>query len=204
MTVRVLVHASDPVNRAGVAALLRPAREVELVIEGEESDIVVLAESTVAAAQLEEVDRLRTTRRTRCVVVAGRFAEKDLMTAVRCGVVSVLPFEGVSATKLLSTIVGVGQGRSVMPHRLQAALLRQLNELRRDLLTPNGLTLSGLDERELDVLGLIAEGFRTDEIAAKLSYSEGTVKSVLHGAMTRLNLANRAHAVAYAIRAGLL
>jgi DNA-binding NarL/FixJ family response regulator len=199
---RVLIHASDPVNRAGARALLRPAREIELVIEGERADVVVLVESEVTGAHLEELDRLRA--RARCVVVTNRLAERDMMTAARCGVMSVLQFETITAGRLVSAILGAAHGRSLLPPRLQAALLRQLVDLRCDLLAPSGLTLSGLDERELDVLGLIAEGFRTDEIASKLSYSEGTVKSVLHGAMTRLGLANRAHAVAYALRAGAL
>ena len=38
----------------------------------------------------------------------------------------------------------------------------------------------------------------TGEIASKLSYSERTVKNVMHGLTTRLHLRNRAHAVAYA------
>jgi DNA-binding NarL/FixJ family response regulator len=202
MTVRVLIDASDPVSRAGVLALLRPAREIELVTPGEQADVLLLVEHAVPTARLEQVNRVR--GRARCVVVTDALAERDVMTAVRCGVVSVLPTATVTAARLVSAIVGVRHGRATLPANLQAALLRQLTELRRDLLAPNGLTLSGLDARELDVLGLIAEGFRTDEIAAKLSYSEGTVKSVLHGTMTRLGLVNRAHAVAYAIRAGAL
>jgi DNA-binding CsgD family transcriptional regulator len=42
----------------------------------------------------------------------------------------------------------------------------------------------------------------TADIAAKLSYSERTVKNVLHGLMTRYQLKNRPHLVAYAIREG--
>ena len=202
MTVRVLVHASDPINRAGVRALLRPSREIELLTDGERPDVVVLAEAEVTGAHLEELHRLRAG--ARCVVVTAQLAERDMMTAARCGVVSVLSTETVSVGRLVSAVVGATHGRALLPPNLQAALLRQLIELRRDLLTPNGITLSGLDMRELDVLSLIAEGFRTDEIASKLSYSEGTVKTVLHGAMTRLGLANRAHAVAHALRAGAL
>jgi DNA-binding NarL/FixJ family response regulator len=202
VTVRVLVHASDPINRAGTRVLLRPAREVVLLTDGEQPDVVVLAENEVTGAHLEELDRLRSG--ARCVVVADRFAERDMMTAARCGVVSVLSTEHLTQGRLVSTVVGAVHGRAVLPPKLQAALLRQLTELRRDLLTPNNITLSGLDMRELDVLGLIAEGFRTDEIASKLSYSEGTVKTVLQGAMTRHGLTNRAHAVAHALRAGAL
>jgi DNA-binding NarL/FixJ family response regulator len=201
--VRVLVNASDPVDRAGARALLRPAREIELVIEGERADVVLLVEHAVAAAQLQAMDRSRD-RAAKCVVVTGHFPEREMMTAARCGVVSVLPQEGMTASRLVSAVLGATRGIALLPPRLQAALLRQVIELRRDLLAPNGIALSGLDMRELDVLGLIAEGFRTDEIASKLSYSEGTVKTVLHGVMTRLGLANRAQAVAYAMRAGVL
>lgn len=198
----MLIDATDPVSGAGARTLLRPAREVELVTPGEPVDVLLLVEPAVTAARLEEVGRRR--GRARCVVVTDHLAERDMMTAARCGVCSVLPTATVTARALVAAIVGAGHGRAVLPPVLQAALLRQLTELRRDLLAPNGLTLSGLDARELDVLSLIAEGFRTDEIAAKLSYSEGTVKGVLHGTMTRLGLVNRAHAVAYAIRAGAL
>ena len=54
------------------------------------------------------------------------------------------------------------------------------------------------------MLRLVAEGFGTEEIAAKLCYSERTVKNVLYGLMTRCGLNNRAHAVAYALRAGAI
>jgi DNA-binding NarL/FixJ family response regulator len=50
------------------------------------------------------------------------------------------------------------------------------------------------------VLRLVADGYETREIASKLSYSERTVKNVLHELTSRLQLRNRAHAVAYALR----
>ena len=71
-------------------------------------------------------------------------------------------------------------------------------------LMPKGIALSGLTDREKGVLKLVAEGWGTSEIAATLSYSERTVKSVLHDITSRLNLRNRSHAVAYAVRQGLI
>ncbi|WP_256069858.1 MULTISPECIES: LuxR C-terminal-related transcriptional regulator [unclassified Streptomyces] len=41
-------------------------------------------------------------------------------------------------------------------------------------------------------------------MAIKLSYSERTVKYILYGLMKRFSLRNRAHAVSYAIRAGII
>ncbi|WP_239013681.1 response regulator transcription factor [Streptomyces sioyaensis] len=51
---------------------------------------------------------------------------------------------------------------------------------------------------------MVSEGKELAEIAAKLCYSERTVKYILYGLMKRLQLRNRSHAVSYAIRAGLI
>lgn len=72
------------------------------------------------------------------------------------------------------------------------------------MLGPRGLTASGLETREVDVLRLIAEGLDTAEIADRMKYSERTVKNILYAMMTRLNLRNRSHAVAYAMRSGII
>ena len=63
---------------------------------------------------------------------------------------------------------------------------------------------SVLCEREMDVIRLLADGLGTAEIARHLNYSERTVKSIVHGVITRLKLRNRSHAVAFAIRNDLL
>jgi DNA-binding NarL/FixJ family response regulator len=67
-----------------------------------------------------------------------------------------------------------------------------------------GLNLGGLSAREIDVLRLAADGFDTGEIALKLSYSKRTVTNILHDVTSRFHLTNRTHAVAYAIREGLI
>jgi DNA-binding CsgD family transcriptional regulator len=72
------------------------------------------------------------------------------------------------------------------------------------VLSPRGLTLTGLTPRETEVLRLVAEGHDTAEIAETMCYSERTVKNILHDLTTRLQLRNRSHAVAYAMREGLI
>jgi DNA-binding CsgD family transcriptional regulator len=56
----------------------------------------------------------------------------------------------------------------------------------------------------VEVLRLLADGLDTVEIADRLNYSERTIKNVLHAMMTRLNLRNRSHAVAFGLRCGAL
>ncbi|MGR7000683.1 response regulator transcription factor [Yinghuangia aomiensis] len=101
-------------------------------------------------------------------------------------------------------IRAVARGEGSVPADLLGRLLEQVGRLQGQVLGPLGLNVNGLAEREIEVLRLIAEGYETADIATKLSYSERTIKNVLHGIISRLHLRNRAHAVAYALRQGLI
>ncbi len=59
-----------------------------------------------------------------------------------------------------------------------------------------------LAERERCVLQLFADGLTTREVARQMCYSERTIKNVLQDLTIRLNVRNRTHAVAYAVRNG--
>ena len=95
-------------------------------------------------------------------------------------------------------------GAGEVPADLLGRLLEQVGRLQRQVLSPRGLTFAGLTPRETEVVRLVADGLDTSEIALRMSYSERTVKNVLHDLTTRLQLRNRTHAVAYAVREGLI
>ena len=80
----------------------------------------------------------------------------------------------------------------------------QVRRLQQEVLTPRGIGTDGLNDRERSVLVLLAEGLDTTEIAQRLAYSERTIKNIIHDVITRLNLRNRSHAVAYAIKSGIV
>jgi DNA-binding NarL/FixJ family response regulator len=98
----------------------------------------------------------------------------------------------------------VASGDGLLPPDLLGRLLSQVGHLQRQVLAPRGLTFSGLTERELGVLRLLADGHDTAEVGKQLFYSERTVKNIVHDLTSRLELRNRTHAVAYAIREGLI
>jgi DNA-binding NarL/FixJ family response regulator len=109
-----------------------------------------------------------------------------------------------SPEQLIAVIRAAASGDGSVPPDLLGRLLNQVSTIQRTVLEPRGLTLCGLADREVAILRLVAEGLDTAEIAAKLSYSQRTIKSVLHDITGRLHLRNRAHAVAYAMRNGLI
>ena len=61
-----------------------------------------------------------------------------------------------------------------------------------------------LSDREYDVLRMLADGESTRGIAERLSYSERTVKNIIHDLLSKLNCKTRAHAVALAARQGVI
>lgn len=61
-----------------------------------------------------------------------------------------------------------------------------------------------LSRRELEILGVLCQGLRTDEIAAKLGISKHTVVTHVRNIMRKLEVSSRVDAVSWAIRSGVL
>jgi DNA-binding CsgD family transcriptional regulator len=72
------------------------------------------------------------------------------------------------------------------------------------LLTEDAPQRPKVTPRELEVLGLVAEGLSTREIARRLWVTEETVKTHIKRLHDRLGARTRAHAVAIAFRSGIL
>jgi DNA-binding NarL/FixJ family response regulator len=204
--VSVSVHARDPISEAGVASQLRPRPEVR-VLPPEELDRAEVAVIVVDVVDDDAVQLLRTVQRrgpARTVLVASRLDDGDLVAAVEVGVVGLIRRSESTPDRLVQVIGAAASGDGSVPPDLLGRLLDQLGRLQRHVLTPRGLTFTGLAEREIEVLRLVADGYDTGEIASKLAYSERTIKNVLHDVTSRLQLRNRSHAVAYAMRQGLI
>lgn len=202
--VAICVCARDPVSHAGVASQLRPRPEVTLLDAGDER-------ATVAVVVADSVDEdtvqvLRNLQRSSCqsVLVVTHIDDTGLAAAVEAGVAGVVRRADATPERLTKAVCAAARGEGSVPPDLLGRLLAQVGKLHRQFLNPRGLTLNGMSTREVDILRLVAEGLDTAEIAVKLSYSERTVKNALHDVTSRLQLRNRSHAVAYALKQGLI
>jgi DNA-binding NarL/FixJ family response regulator len=200
------VHCTDPISLAGVASQLRTRPEVRVV---EELDVDQAAVAVVVADQLDD-ETARVVRalcrgdQPRIVLVATSIDESTVVAAAEVGVGGLVRRADATADALVRAIRRVAAGEGEVPPDLLGRLLEQVGRLQRQVLTPRGLAFSGLSPREIEVLQLVADGHDTSEIATRMCYSERTVKNVLHDLTTRLQLKNRTHAVAYAMREGLI
>ncbi|HEX4787980.1 MAG TPA: LuxR C-terminal-related transcriptional regulator [Actinospica sp.] len=195
----------------GMTTMLRQRSELDLL---EPSDQPVAAVRVLCTDTVDE-PALATMRgwnggggQARVVLVVGDMREAGLFEAIECGVVAVVRRRETTPASMLDAIRAAQTGAGQLPADLLGGLLVQVGRARRlhgshDIVAASG-AMTGFSDREADVIKLVAEGLDTHEIATKLSYSERTIKNVLHGLMLRLHLRNRAHAVAYAARQGYL
>jgi DNA-binding NarL/FixJ family response regulator len=204
--VATYVYADDPIMQAGLVSQLRGRPEIDIV----EATELSRAQVGVAAADALDDETLRILRALKragiahTLLIMRAIDDAAVVSAAEVGVSGLLRRSEATPEALVRTIQKVAAGDGVIPSDLLGHLLGQVGRLQRQVLSPRGLTFSGLSDREIEVLRLIAEGHDTNEIARQLCYSQRTVKNVLHDVTTRLQLRNRSHAVAYAVREGLI
>jgi DNA-binding NarL/FixJ family response regulator len=85
-----------------------------------------------------------------------------------------------------------------------AMTTRVLTEFKRLWEQPNPAQRSGLTEREVSILRLIAQGLSNKEIGASLSLSEKTIKNYITVILQKLQLNDRTQAAVYAVQNGLV
>lgn len=202
----VFVYARDPLSQAGIASQLRTRPELLVVDDGD------VDRARVAVVVADDVDDdtqrvIKAIQRNGCprvVLIVTRLDDNALLAAVEAGACGFVRRSEAVPERLAATVCSAVAGDGSVPPDLLGRLLEQVGRLQRNVLAPRGLTFSGLSDREITVLRLVADGLDTAEVANELFYSERTVKNVIHDVTTRLNLRNRTHAVAYALRQGLI
>ena len=204
--VSAYVYANDPILQAGVISQLRLSPEVIVVdqCDLDDADVAVVVTDLVDDTVVRVLRAIQRGGAPHVVLIAAAFDETTVVTAAEAGVSGLLRRSEVTPERLGDVVRKVAAGDAAIPPDLLARLLEQVGRLQRQVLSPRGLRFSGLSDREIEVLRLLADGMDTGEIARRMSFSERTIKAVLHDVITRLQLRSRAHAVAYAVREGLI
>ena len=204
--IATFVYANDPVSQAGISAQLRPRPEIRIVDEGDvdNAEVAVIVADDLDADTARIIRAVQRNGCPRVVAVVTKLDDGGLFSALEAGACGLLRREEATTERLVQVVQSAAQGDGSVPPDLLGRLLNQIGKLQRQVLAPRGITMSGLTEREIEVLRLVAEGWDTAEIAGRLSYSERTIKNIIHDITARLCLRNRTHAVAYAVREGLI
>jgi DNA-binding NarL/FixJ family response regulator len=207
MSQRIFVHvtATDPILRTGVSSQLRARPEVHVLSACDTDSPQV----RVVVADVLDDDALRLVREARAavtnvVVVLSAVDDTALFSAIEAGACGLVPRAEATPERLVDAVRKAAAKGGVLSPALVGRLLGQVNRLQNQVLTPKGVRLSGLSDREATVLRMVAQGMEVREIARELRYSERTIKNTVHDVVARFQLRNRTHAVAFAMREGMI
>jgi len=161
------------------------------------ADLILLDHTAADAVQFvaDVVDRSG----ARVLVCSADCSEDAVLGSLQAGAIGVLRKDTLDTETLGSSVRAAMNGTGVLTTELLQGLLDGISAG-----TSERTSVARLTDREQQVLSLIAAGHPTREVALQLSYSERTVKNVLHDVVTKLNARSRSQAVAHAVREWLI
>jgi DNA-binding NarL/FixJ family response regulator len=165
--------------------------------ELEAADLVIV--DTDAPGSRTFVRDVRTAYDTPTLASGSGWDVDSIAAIVDAGATGVLAKESLTPETLEANVRAALHGAAVLPSDLMSRLLGASDDA-----DAHDAGVAPLNSREQEVLRLIADGHGTREVAAALSYSERTIKNILHDVATKLGARSRSHAVAHAVRAGLI
>jgi DNA-binding NarL/FixJ family response regulator len=211
--IRVLIVNDHQVMREGLCIILSQEDDFEVVGEAGsgkaaitlamqlQPDIILLDIFLGTSNGLDMAKQVQSScPKTRIVIFTGFNDEDLLFNAMRIGVDGYLQ-KTISAGDLLSALRAVHQGERVIGE--PRAVTQLLNEFNRLTKEQNRLRL-GLNTIEIEVIRLAGEGYSNKEIGKRLFWSEVTVKRKMQDVFRKLQVTDRAQAVAKVIRQGLI
>lgn len=215
--IRLLLVDDQPLLRTGFRMILEAEPDLRVVgeagdgIEALERSAELKPDVVLMDIRMPRMDGVEATRRllaaddhARVLILTTFDIDEYVVNALRAGASGFLS-KDVPAEDLVAAIRTVGGGDAVVGPRI---LRRLLSEFVRHLPTPpddrTRDNLTGLTEREREVLGLVARGLSNTEIAEALVVSETTVKTHVGHVLTKLSLRDRVQAVVYAYESGLI
>jgi len=217
--IRVVLADDQRVVREGLVLMLGLMAGIEVAGAGADGaqavDLVRDEQPEVLLVDLRMpgTDGIEATRQVRAlpnppavVVLTTLEDQPSIVAALQAGAIGYLTKDADAAT-IAEAIRAAAAGRSVMDGAVQARLVAALPAAAtadHDHSQLVGESLSGLTSREVEVLSLVAEGKSNREIARQLVVSEATVKTHINHLLGKIGVRDRAAAVAYAYRHGLV
>jgi DNA-binding NarL/FixJ family response regulator len=201
--IRILVVDDHPVLRDGVAAILQNQADMEMVGEarnGEEAverfrelrpDVTLMDLQMPGMNGVDAIAAIRTEYPGARIIVLTTYAgDVQAVRALKAGALGYL-LKNSLRTELIDAIRDV--------HRGQRRVQRDVaDEIARHVVDET------LTEREIAILRLVAIGKANKQVGAELGLSEETIKGHLKNIFSKLDVADRTHAVTVAARRGII
>jgi len=204
--IRLLIADDHPVVRDGLSGMFATDPAFEMLGEaGDGAEAVRLAEALTPDVILMDLrmpgmdgltaitELARRGVAARILVLTTYDTDSYVLPAIEAGATGYL-LKDAPRAELLRAVRAAADGQSVLSPSVASRLMSRVR-------APGAEPLS---QRELEVLSLVAAGNTNREAAARLFISEATVKTHLLNIYAKLDVSDRAAAVAEAFNRGLL
>jgi DNA-binding NarL/FixJ family response regulator len=201
--IRILTVDDHALLRNGIAGLVNAEPDMKMIAEaatGVEAikqfrqhrpDVTLMDLQMPDMTGIEAIVGIRSDfPEARIIVLTTYSGDVQVVRALRAGARGFL-LKGRVNRELLDIIRAVHAGQRRIPPEIAAELAEHAGE-------------EDLSARELEVLGLVAQGNANKEIAARLSITEETVKSHVTKILAKLRANDRTHAVAIGLKRGII
>ena len=212
MPVRVVLADDHPMYRFGLRAVLEASPEVDVTGEaGNGDELLALVERHAPDVVLTDLSMPKMTGTAAIAELARRHPgigvlvltmhedDASLFAALRAGARGYL-LKGADREEIVRAVLSVAGGDAVYGGGVARRIVDFYTGASRDYRVQ---TFPELTEREREVLELLAAGLRNSEIARRLTLSEKTVRNHVSAVLVKLQVPDRAAAVARARDAGL-
>jgi DNA-binding NarL/FixJ family response regulator len=207
----VLIADDQTLFRSGLARLLDADDRVQVVgeaIDGADAvkqalalkpDVVLMDIKMPNFDGIEAARRIVTENPEIKILMLTTFeADNHVIQALKAGA-SGYVLKDSTASAIVSSVVAVVAGERVMA----SAVANRVLEMLTGATTPKEF-YDGLTAREVEILKMLATGMANKQIAYQLKISEKTVRNHVSNMYEKLNIYDRAQAVLYAVRKGLV
>ena len=208
--VQVLIADDHPIVRSGIRTELSRHQDFEIVgeaVTGDQVlewatkakiDVVILDINMPGLKTLEVIKRLRKSYPATKILVVTAYTDKGTVTGILNAGAEGFITKDEDPYVIPDAIRSILQGKNWLGPVASTLVVKRLKEPR----TNQGNSL--LTDREITVLGLIANGLTTKEIANQIGMAERTVEFHITNIYEKLGVNSRASAVNWAKEKGLI
>lgn len=201
--IRVLIADDHSIVRQGLVTIINRDPEMTVIAEAEngqqaidrfrehQPDVTLMDLRMPDVGGVEAIGAICAEfKPARIIVLTTYNGDEDIYRGLHAGAQGYL-LKDTKSHEVLNAIRTVARGQQYIPPDVGAKLVQRLNN-------------PELRERELAVLGLIAQGMSNLEIGTALSISENTVKTHVNRILSKLGVSDRTQAVIVAVKRGIV